>query len=356
MTLPEPSPTANKEAQCGGSEAGEDADDEASPTAAPPPPPPPPTATESMASRSTSVSGSRRTSECGLGDGLGDGLLGDCSRRSSTYGLSGPMRDIMDGATIPTTPRYIFKAHEMTKDVRLLLQECLHTDVILVAADEEIPAHTKILKAHGGALFEMAEQSGPEGRVPLPDMSGEVLLEVLRYVYTRTAPAVERMPRALLSAAHRAALPGLKDRCAEVLVQRMHVHNVTEMFELADNNEEERLKQAAAVLFLENAKESTMDFGSMSTGTRIMHLIARIYMVAIVPVIGYVLYASVRNKIRAARGLDGNGTAASTASEASKPSTAAEVVADLVNATVQHTVAVVTGVEEDEFFTSPGDE
>lgn len=56
--------------------------------------------------------------------------------------------------------------------------------------------------------------------------------------------------------------------------------------------------------------KTTMDAGSVGTGTRIVHLIARIYMVAIVPVVGYVLYASVRNRIRAARGLDGNATAA----------------------------------------------
>ncbi|KAK3927408.1 Protein roadkill [Frankliniella fusca] len=417
MTLPEPSPRTSKVALSAGSEDGEVADDESTPTtdSAPPPtmpPDPPPTMppapppTESPASRSTSLSGSRRTSDGGFGLGFADKLfdladrlgcdpggggdLGDddplFSRRSSSSELSGPMKDIMDGATIPTVPRYIFKAHEITADVRKLLKKCLHTDVILAAADEEYPAHSKILKVYGGALHEMAERSGPDGRVALADMSGEVLYEVLRYVYTRTAPAAERMPRALLAAAHRAGLPGLKERCAEVLVQRLDVHNVTEMFELADNNAEERLKQAAAVMFLENAKEiydteewhasldlrpaaamrlvhiavtkTTKDYGSMSTGTRIVHVIARIYMVAIVPVIGYVLYASVRNKIRAARGLDGNGTASATGTTASAaaPATAAEVVADLVNATVQQTVAMATGVEEDEFFTSANDE
>lgn len=98
-------------------------------------------------------------------------------------------------------------------------------------------------------------EEAPEGRALLPDMSGEVAREVLRFVYTGTAPAVGRMPRALLAAAHRAGLPDLKGRCAEVLVQRLDIHNVTEMFELADKHSEERLKQAAAVLFLENAKD-----------------------------------------------------------------------------------------------------
>ncbi|XP_034237534.1 speckle-type POZ protein-like [Thrips palmi] len=324
-----------------------------------------------------------------LGDALGDTLADDESdryaaasaasaarRRSSDWvpAAGTPMRAIMDGATVPTLPRYIFKAHEMTQSVRNILQECLHTDVILVAADEEVPAHSKVLKEHGGALFAMAEATGPDGRVPLPDMSGEVLLELLRFVYTATAPAVGRMPRALMAAAHTAGLAELKGRCAEVLVQRLDVHNVTEIFELADKNEEERLKRAAAVLFLENAQEvyeteewhaaldlrpaavmrlvhiavtkTATDFGSLSTGTRIVHLIARIYMVAIVPVVGYVLYATVRNKLKAFK--EGNSTA-------TVPTTAAEVVTTVV-AAVNQSAAAALGLEEDDFFASTNDE
>lgn len=54
------------------------------------------------------------------------------------------------------------------------------------------------------------------------------------------------------------------------------------------------LRPAAVMRLVHIAVTKTaMDFGAMSTGTRIVHLIARIYMVAIVPVVGYVLYATV---------------------------------------------------------------
>lgn len=68
------------------------------------------------------------------------------------------------------------------------------------------------------------------------------------------------------------------------------------------------LRPASAMRLVHIAvTKSTIDVGSVSAGTRFVHLIARIYMVAVVPVIGYILYASVRNKIRAAR--EGNSTA-----------------------------------------------
>lgn len=67
---------------------------------------------------------------------LGDTMLSDeeadrygaassASRRSSAEWLpptGSPMREIMDGATVATLPRYIFKAHEMTQSVRNILQ------------------------------------------------------------------------------------------------------------------------------------------------------------------------------------------------------------------------------------------
>lgn len=136
MTLPEstppstPTPTAvdTKGTQCGTAEAAAAAaaaDDGGSVELmsgyAPP--------VLSSASRSTSLSGSRRTSDLGdtmamLGD-EGDEGVRSSGRMLGEYGYGGastPMREIMDGATVPTLPRYIFKAHEMTQGVRDLLQ------------------------------------------------------------------------------------------------------------------------------------------------------------------------------------------------------------------------------------------
>lgn len=82
-------------------------------------------------SRASSLCGSRRTSELDLADvEQSVSMSSASSRRGSECRLAtplgeplgGPMQAIMDGAMVPTLPRYIFRAHEMTQDVRHILK------------------------------------------------------------------------------------------------------------------------------------------------------------------------------------------------------------------------------------------
>ena len=126
------------------------------------------------------------------------------------------------------------------------------------------PAHKAVLAARSpvfAAMFEVmpplsshfSVQAGmSESRehcVRIDDVEPDVLREMLRYMYTGTAPNVHRMADELLAAADKYQLDRLKVMCEQALCNGLSVENACDVLIVADLHSAEQLK-AHAVDFI----------------------------------------------------------------------------------------------------------
>lgn len=156
-----------------------------------------------------------------------------------------------------------------------LLESGERSDVVLVLDDgKELKAHKAILSAQSPVFKAMLEAA--EGRVLMKGMTFEVATELIKYVYTGKADALEPLAEELLSAAAKVRRNGvsmhyptvtsfnlqygldiLKAICGQYLVCKVNTDNAGRLLLLADRLSIVHLK-AASLMYIRGHYEEMM--------------------------------------------------------------------------------------------------
>ena len=134
---------------------------------------------------------------------------------------------------------------DMTSDMMSLLEGGAYSDVTISAGEETFKAHKAILITRSPvfrAMFENDMVEAASNCVEIRHMDPKVIKEMLRYMYTGSAPEVDKMADALLQAANRYDLKQLKAMCERQLTSRLTVENVADTCKLAHHHNATQLK------------------------------------------------------------------------------------------------------------------
>jgi speckle-type POZ protein len=82
-------------------------------------------------------------------------------------------------------------------------------------------------------------------RVEIEDIDGDIMLEILRFIYTGKTQNIEKLADALLPAADKYCLDRLKVQCEETLCTTIDKDNVADTLILADLHSAIQLRQQA---------------------------------------------------------------------------------------------------------------
>jgi len=134
----------------------------------------------------------------------------------------------------------------LSDDMSRLFDKQTFSDCVLASGECEFKVHKAILATRSpvfGAMFEHKSMSEARSdRVQIDDIEPEVLREMLRFMYTGTAPNLERLSDELLSAADKYQLERLKVMCEQSLCSSLTSENACDTLILADLHSAEHLK------------------------------------------------------------------------------------------------------------------
>ncbi|XP_023950780.2 speckle-type POZ protein-like [Bicyclus anynana] len=134
---------------------------------------------------------------------------------------------------------------QLSYDFENMLLTGLFSDVIMKSAEgNEYKVHKAVLASRSVVLKAHFEHSTIECQTNIVEspLEAEVLIEVLKFIYSDKAPRVDEIPERLLAAADFYQLSRLKSLCEEALHKRLTVENVIETLQLADLHSAKTLK------------------------------------------------------------------------------------------------------------------
>ena len=94
-------------------------------------------------------------------------------------------------------------------------------------------------------MFEHKMRETERSRVEIEDIDGDIMLEILRFIYTGKAQNMDKLADALLPAADKYCLERLKVQCEETLCSSIDRDNVADTLILADLHSAIQLRQQA---------------------------------------------------------------------------------------------------------------
>lgn len=124
----------------------------------------------------------------------------------------------------------------------------MYSDVTLVCGEREFPVHKAILSARSRvfqAMFEHKMLENERSRVEIEDIDGEIMYEILRFIYMGETQNLKKYADALLPAADKYCLERLKVQCEEMLCTTIDRENVADTLILADLHSATQLRQQA---------------------------------------------------------------------------------------------------------------
>ncbi|CAF3394360.1 unnamed protein product [Rotaria socialis] len=131
-------------------------------------------------------------------------------------------------------------------DFQSLLDNPVYSDVTLVCGHKEFPVHKAILSARSKvfqAMFEHKMLENERARVEIEDIDGDIIFEILRFIYTGKIQNIDKLADALLPAADKYCLERLKVQCEETLCTTIDKDNVADILILADLHSAAQLRQ-----------------------------------------------------------------------------------------------------------------
>ena len=139
-----------------------------------------------------------------------------------------------------------------------MLAEGLFSDVILEADKRQFPAHRVILAGHSEvfrAMFHADMEEQRTSRVVIEDLSADAVSDLLTFMYTDTAPNVDKLALELLEAAEKYNIVRLKAVCEAELAKHLDIDNVIDWVILADTYRADQLKEAALHCITKHASD-----------------------------------------------------------------------------------------------------
>uniref|UniRef100_A0A1B0AT35 BTB domain-containing protein n=1 Tax=Glossina palpalis gambiensis TaxID=67801 RepID=A0A1B0AT35_9MUSC len=209
--------------------------------------------------------------------------------------------EVIDISSQPQTQQFKLSAFKLNEDLGKLFDSEKYSDVTIVVGDRSFPVHKAILagklKKHRilstigyyeqaridsrsdvfAAMFEHETIESKLNRVTINDIDPEVVIEMLRFIYTGEAPNLDRMADDLLAAADKYALDNLKVMCAKALCAKLSVETAAEILILADLHSIDQLKAQTIRFILTNATDVMETQGWQNMIKMHPHLIAEAF-------------------------------------------------------------------------------
>ena len=183
-------------------------------------------------------------------------------RRNSV--LENPLRYLPDGKlTVLCTLHYleletddadqlkelpVVPPSEIASCMGNVLAEGRFSDVVLVAEEREFPAHRVILAQRSDVfevMFDVDMTEKRNNRVMIDDFSADVVSELLTFIYTDSAPNINKHAAELLVAAEKYNIPRLKAVCELELAKCLNIDNVIDRLLESQMYRADQLKAAA---------------------------------------------------------------------------------------------------------------
>ena len=120
-----------------------------------------------------------------------------------------------------------------------LLESQLMTDLKFIVKGREMAAHAAILASASPVMAAMLEpgkfKEGQSKKVEIDDIEPEVFQQLLRYVYTGTAPELEdeAITEPLFLAADKYQMDEIKEHCEESLIRKLKLENAVRYLVMA---------------------------------------------------------------------------------------------------------------------------
>jgi len=130
---------------------------------------------------------------------------------------------------------------------------------IINCGDQVFYCHKFMLSARSPvfqAMFQSGFEENKAGSVEIGDINPNVMIEMLRYIYSGCTLAVEIYGKELLAAADKYQLDKLKNCCEEFISGTLNVENCIDLLLLGDLNQAKNLKKAALEFFTKNLRSS----------------------------------------------------------------------------------------------------
>lgn len=118
----------------------------------------------------------------------------------------------------------------------------LYSDFTIVCNDREIPVHRNVLHTASpvfATMFQAPMSEAENKEAVIDDIEGNVVLEVIRYIYTGNVKNLRLKAMDLLNAAEKYELFDLKQKCIDSLSLHLNVKNIFKSLILADRHNEE---------------------------------------------------------------------------------------------------------------------
>ncbi|XP_014227850.1 speckle-type POZ protein B-like [Trichogramma pretiosum] len=149
----------------------------------------------------------------------------------------------------------------------IFLKENLSDVKLKTACGKEIPAHRVVLATASPvfkAMFTHDMKENQNKLVEMTDVSHEVAVEMLHYIYTGSvANSKTSLTINLLAAAEKYQLEELKNKCEQQLSSILSIENALEMLKISDTYNADYLKKSA-VDFVKFGINKPLEFGEIS--------------------------------------------------------------------------------------------
>ncbi|KAL9923992.1 protein roadkill-like [Glossina fuscipes fuscipes] len=188
--------------------------------------------------------------------------------------------EVIDISSQPQTQQFKLSAFKLNEDLGKLFDSEKYSDVTVVVGDRSFRVHKAVLAARSDVFAAMFEHETIEcklNRVTINDIDPEVVIEMLRFIYTSEAPNLDRMADDLLAAADKYALDNLKVMCAKALCAKLSVETAAEILILADLHSIDQLKAQTIRFILTNATDVMETQGWQNMIIMHPHLIAEAF-------------------------------------------------------------------------------
>jgi len=132
--------------------------------------------------------------------------------------------------------------------MRNVLAEGQFSDVVVVAEEREFPVHRVILAQRSDvfrAMFAVDMTETQNKRVVIEDLSADTVSDLLTFIYTDSAPNVNKLAMELLAAAEKYNIPRLKAVCEAKLAKSLNIDNVIDRLLESETYRADQLKTAA---------------------------------------------------------------------------------------------------------------
>ncbi|XP_031788787.1 protein roadkill isoform X2 [Nasonia vitripennis] len=142
-----------------------------------------------------------------------------------------------------------------------LLNDSKFSDISLVSEDKTIRAHKCILAKNSSvfaAMFDAESNERKEIILEVHDISYDVLVEMIRFIYTGKINGIENMIEDLAIAANKFALHRLMIICEQAMIKCLSIHNFVNSLLFADKLKMKELK-AMAIEFVVMSGSNAID-------------------------------------------------------------------------------------------------